>query len=96
MDLFLYQPTRIFNKCFVVLIYVKEESFRIEYSHSKGAVHRGDTKTIMIQILYIIAFCHLQSVVQQDLKPENFLFTSKEDTLQLKAIDFGFSDYIGF
>jgi serine/threonine protein kinase len=59
-----------------------------------GKYTEEDAKTVMIQILNVVAFCHLQGVVHRDLKPENFLFTSKEDTSQLKAIDFGLSDYV--
>ncbi|KAH0942490.1 hypothetical protein HID58_002127 [Brassica napus] len=59
-----------------------------------GKYTEEDAKTVMIQILNVVAFCHLQGVVHRDLKPENFLYTSKEDTSQLKAIDFGLSDYV--
>ncbi|WZZ27217.1 hypothetical protein YC2023_010618 [Brassica napus] len=55
---------------------------------------KEDAKTVTIQILNVVAFCHLQGVVHRDLKPEvNSLCTFKEDTSQLKAIYFGFSDY---
>ncbi|KAJ0231468.1 CDPK-related kinase 5 [Hirschfeldia incana] len=59
-----------------------------------GKYTEEDAKTVMIQILNVVAFCHLQGVVHRDLKPENFLYTSKEDSSQLKAIDFGLSDYV--
>ncbi|XP_018448471.1 CDPK-related kinase 5 isoform X2 [Raphanus sativus] len=59
-----------------------------------GKYTEEDAKTVMIQILNVVAFCHLQGVVHRDLKPENFLYASKEDTSQLKAIDFGLSDYV--
>ncbi|KAL3346509.1 hypothetical protein AABB24_025112 [Solanum stoloniferum] len=59
-----------------------------------GKYSEDDAKTVMIQILKVVAFCHLQGVVHRDLKPENFLFTSKEENAQLKAIDFGLSDFV--
>lgn len=59
-----------------------------------GKYTEDDAKTVMIQILNFVAFCHLQGVVHRDLKPENFLFTSKEENSQLKAIDFGLSDFV--
>ncbi|KAL0288136.1 UNVERIFIED_CONTAM: CDPK-related kinase [Sesamum calycinum] len=59
-----------------------------------GKYTEEDAKTVMIQILNVVAFCHLQGVVHRDLKPENFLFTSKEENSLLKAIDFGLSDFV--
>ncbi|KAL2552006.1 CDPK-related kinase 5 [Forsythia ovata] len=59
-----------------------------------GKYTEDDAKTVIIQILNVVAFCHLQGVVHRDLKPENFLFTSKDENSQLKAIDFGLSDFV--
>uniref|UniRef100_A0A7N0TA49 non-specific serine/threonine protein kinase n=1 Tax=Kalanchoe fedtschenkoi TaxID=63787 RepID=A0A7N0TA49_KALFE len=59
-----------------------------------GKYPEEDAKTVMIQILSVVAFCHLQGVVHRDLKPENFLFSSKDEHSQLKAIDFGLSDFV--
>lgn len=59
-----------------------------------GKYSEEDAKSVIVQILKVVAFCHLQGVVHRDLKPENFLFTSKEDNSQLKAIDFGLSDFV--
>ncbi|XP_016508430.1 CDPK-related kinase 5 [Nicotiana tabacum] len=59
-----------------------------------GKYTEDDAKSVMIQILKVVAFCHLQGVVHRDLKPENFLFTSKDENAQLKAIDFGLSDFV--
>ncbi|CAI9752838.1 unnamed protein product [Fraxinus pennsylvanica] len=59
-----------------------------------GKYTEDDAKTVVTQILNVVAFCHLQGVVHRDLKPENFLFTSKEENSQLKAIDFGLSDFV--
>ena len=35
-----------------------------------GKYSEDDAKTEMIQILKVVAFCHLQGVVHRDLKPE--------------------------
>ncbi|RZR95337.1 hypothetical protein BHM03_00024171 [Ensete ventricosum] len=66
-----------------------------------GKYSEDDAKAVMVQILSVVAFCHLQGVVHRDLKPEcllsfpqNFLFTSKDENSQLKAIDFGLSDFV--
>ncbi|KAE8672613.1 CDPK-related protein kinase [Hibiscus syriacus] len=83
-----------------------------------GKYNEDDAKAVMIHILNVVSFCHLQGVVHRDLKPEgflivrlskicprdcsnfsyfldqNFLFTSKDENSQLKAIDFGLSDFV--
>lgn len=58
-----------------------------------GRYTEEDAKSIVVQILTAVAFCHLQGVVHRDLKPENFLFTTKDEDSPLKVIDFGLSDY---
>lgn len=35
-----------------------------------GKYSEEDAKVVMIQILSVVAFCHLQGVVHRDLKPE--------------------------
>lgn len=35
-----------------------------------GRYTEGDAKNIIVQILSVVAFCHLQGVVHRDLKPE--------------------------
>ncbi|XP_027105902.1 CDPK-related kinase 5-like [Coffea arabica] len=59
-----------------------------------GKYTEDDAKTVMVQILDVVAFCHLQGVVHRDLKPENFLYASKDDNSPLKVIDFGLSDFV--
>ncbi|EEF46780.1 CDPK-related kinase 4 isoform X1 [Ricinus communis] len=59
-----------------------------------GRYPEEDAKTIIVQILSVVAFCHLQGVVHRDLKPENFLFTTRDEDAPLKIIDFGLSDFI--
>ncbi|XP_042481239.1 CDPK-related kinase 7-like [Macadamia integrifolia] len=59
-----------------------------------GKYSEEDAKVVMIQILSVVSFCHLQGVVHRDLKPENFLFSMKDEESPLKAIDFGLSDFV--
>ncbi|XP_068669794.1 CDPK-related kinase 3-like [Aristolochia californica] len=59
-----------------------------------GRYTEEDAKSIVVQILSVVAFCHLQGVVHRDLKPENFLFTTREEDAPMKIIDFGLSDFI--
>ncbi|VFQ72276.1 unnamed protein product [Cuscuta campestris] len=59
-----------------------------------GKYTEEEAKAVMVQILRIVSYCHLQGVVHRDLKPENFLFTSNDEHSPLKAIDFGLSDYV--
>ncbi|KAJ0259107.1 CDPK-related kinase 3 [Hirschfeldia incana] len=59
-----------------------------------GKYPEDDAKAIVVQILNVVSFCHLQGVVHRDLKPENFLFTSSSEDSDLKLIDFGLSDFV--
>lgn len=59
-----------------------------------GKYPEEDAKAIVVQILNVVSFCHLQGVVHRDLKPENFLFTSSREDSDLKLIDFGLSDFV--
>ncbi|KDP28435.1 hypothetical protein JCGZ_14206 [Jatropha curcas] len=59
-----------------------------------GRYTEEDAKAIVVQILSVVSFCHLQGVVHRDLKPENFLFTSGGEDADMKLIDFGLSDFI--
>lgn len=47
------------------------------YYFCRGGIYsEDDAKAVIVQILNVVAFCHLQGVVHRDLKPEveNFLF----------------------
>jgi serine/threonine protein kinase len=35
-----------------------------------GKYSEEDAKVVMLQILSVVSFCHLQGVVHRDLKPE--------------------------
>ncbi|KAI3794280.1 hypothetical protein L1987_36909 [Smallanthus sonchifolius] len=53
-----------------------------------------DAAIVVRQMLKVAAECHLHGLVHRDMKPENFLFKSFDDDSQLKATDFGLSDFI--
>ncbi|XP_076919559.1 calcium-dependent protein kinase 28-like [Bidens hawaiensis] len=53
-----------------------------------------DAAIVVRQMLKVAAECHLHGLVHRDMKPENFLFKSRDDNSQLKATDFGLSDFI--
>ncbi|CAK7324259.1 unnamed protein product [Dovyalis caffra] len=59
-----------------------------------GRYTEEDAKTIIVQILSVVSYCHLQGVVHRDLKPENFLFTSRDEDASMRIIDFGLSDFV--
>ncbi|KAL1534682.1 CDPK-related protein kinase-like isoform X1 [Salvia divinorum] len=59
-----------------------------------GKFTEDHARTIIVQILNVVAFCHLQGVIHRDIKPENFLFSTKDEDSPVKAIDFGLSDII--
>ncbi|KAL5994767.1 cyclin-dependent serine/threonine protein kinase [Asimina triloba] len=62
-----------------------------------GKYSEEDAKVVMVQILNVASFCHLQGVVHRDLKPESpnvpIKLCSKDEKSTLKAIDFGLSDF---
>lgn len=63
-----------------VLLRILKMNFQLltffNFSNFVWAVCRGgkysedDAKAVMVQILNVVAFCHLQGVVHRDLKPE--------------------------
>ncbi|KAJ8900482.1 hypothetical protein K2173_025259 [Erythroxylum novogranatense] len=53
-----------------------------------------ETKALVVQILSVVAFCHLQGVIHRDIKPENILLTSDDPDADIKLIDFGLSNFL--
>ena len=43
------------------------------------------------QMMHAVNHCYNKKICHKDLKPENFLFTSREADSPLKLIDFGLS-----
>jgi calcium-dependent protein kinase len=48
-------------------------------------------RDIIKQCLKIIAICHNQDIIHNDIKPENFLFKTENNVESIKLIDFGIS-----
>ena len=45
-------------------------NLNVHYACRGGKYSEDDAKAVMVQILNVVAFCHLQGVVHRDLKPE--------------------------
>lgn len=56
-----------------------------------GAYSERDAARLVGEVLRTVAQCHSAGVLMRDVKPENFLFASKDPDAPLKAIDFGIS-----
>lgn len=53
-----------------------------------GKYTEDDAKAVMIQILNVVAFCHLQGVVHRDLKPEVKYFSHFHLSADVVLIDY--------
>lgn len=53
----------------------------------------ADAARFFRQMVEMVHHCHHLGVMHRDIKPENFLLTDKTDRADLKACDFGLSDY---
>lgn len=59
-----------------------------------GSFSEADAQKILKQIIDGLAFLHAQKIAHCDLKPDNFLFLTKDKDSPLKIIDFGMSKHI--
>ena len=60
--------------------------------HEQNEYTEADACRLIRDIVRVVAQCHSQGVMIRDIKPENFLFSSKDrKKAPLKAIDFGVS-----
>ena len=57
----------------------------------QGTVTEKKIARIIRSILRFITQCHAKGVIYRDVKPDNFLFLSKDDNSPLRATDFGLS-----
>jgi len=51
----------------------------------------GQVAHYMTDVISAVSYCHAHNVIHGDLKPENFVFTSRGPAAQIKLIDFGIS-----
>uniref|UniRef100_A0A061S5H3 Calcium-dependent protein kinase n=1 Tax=Tetraselmis sp. GSL018 TaxID=582737 RepID=A0A061S5H3_9CHLO len=59
----------------------------------KGQYSEAAAAQIARSILQMVAQCHAKHIVYRDIKPTNFLFTSKSESAVLKGTDFGLAAY---
>lgn len=59
--------------------------------YDNSSVDEGTLSIIITHILKALLFLHNKDIVLRDIKPENILFSKKEDYSTLKLIDFGLS-----
>ncbi|KAK3260229.1 hypothetical protein CYMTET_30801, partial [Cymbomonas tetramitiformis] len=60
---------------------------------ASGCFSEAQAAQIIRAMLRMIAQCHALNVIYRDIKPENFLFTSKDANAHIRAIDFGLACY---
>ena len=63
-----------------------------EHIASSHHLDEETAKTVFLQIMQALAFCHEKCVAHRDLKPSNVLITSFPD---VKITDFGLSNFLG-
>ena len=61
---------------------------------ARGHYSERDAASVFRAIMDIVNVCHSKGVMHRDLKPGNFLFTSKDENAVLKVTDFGLSVFI--
>ncbi|WOH15394.1 hypothetical protein DCAR_0934932 [Daucus carota subsp. sativus] len=83
----------IMSKLFIIALLCEGGELLDRILSRGGGYAEDDAKTIIVQILRVVAICHLQGVVHRDLKPENFLFVARDEDAPLKIIEFGLSDF---
>eukprot|EP01107_Rhizomastix_libera_P014278 TRINITY_DN4403_c0_g1_i1.p1 TRINITY_DN4403_c0_g1~~TRINITY_DN4403_c0_g1_i1.p1 ORF type:complete len:317 (+),score=90.22 TRINITY_DN4403_c0_g1_i1:64-951(+) len=62
---------------------------------SKQFYSEQDAAAVVYQILAALQYLHSLNIVHRDLKPENLLLKSKEDDIEIRIADFGFSKIMG-
>lgn len=61
-----------------------------QYIVKNRRVNEREGRFFFRQILSALDYCHQNSVIHRDMKPENLLFDSK---MQIRLIDFGFANF---
>ncbi|OMO87330.1 hypothetical protein CCACVL1_09121 [Corchorus capsularis] len=78
---------------YIVMEFCEGGTLGNRLSARKTRCTEEEAKAVIIQILSLVSFCHLQGVVHCDLKPENIIFTSAGEDADIKLIDFGISNF---
>lgn len=63
------------------------------YIVDKGSLSEREAAALFAQMVEVLQHCHGMGVMHRDMKPENFLLTTRQEDGVLKACDFGLSTY---
>ena len=66
---------------------------RAQSNTSRPLAGTADAAACVRDVLRTVAQCHARNVLIRDVKPDNFLYLTKDDDAPLKAIDFGIAQY---
>uniref|UniRef100_A0A7S3NRC8 non-specific serine/threonine protein kinase n=1 Tax=Euplotes crassus TaxID=5936 RepID=A0A7S3NRC8_EUPCR len=62
-----------------------------DYIAERDHLSEKEAADIFKQMMQAIIYCHKNRICHRDLKPDNFMFSSKEEGSTVKLIDFGLS-----
>lgn len=65
-----------------------------ERIQERGSYSEKDASIVVAQMLEAIRYMHENRIAHCDLKPDNFLFESSDESSALKVIDFGMSKHV--
>ena len=71
--------------------YLKGGSLQDLLKSRSDPLTEAEAKTVMLQVLDAIAYCHKNKIVHRDIKPHNILLCEENDLTKIKLIDFGIS-----
>lgn len=57
----------------------------------QGGMQEIHVKKHMKQLFDVVKFIHINNIVHRDIKPDNFLFETKDENSNIKLVDFGLS-----
>lgn len=77
------------NEIALLLEYAEGGTLR-QLLKEKGKFDEDETRSIIMQVLEALTYCHNKELIHRDLKLENIVFADKERR-KIKLIDFGIS-----
>uniref|UniRef100_A0A915KU61 non-specific serine/threonine protein kinase n=1 Tax=Romanomermis culicivorax TaxID=13658 RepID=A0A915KU61_ROMCU len=85
----LYQVMENDSKLFIITEYASGGEV-FEYLRKNNRMSEREARKVFRQIVAAVAYCHTLNIAHRDIKAENLLFS---ETLDIKLVDFGFSNY---